>query len=127
MFFIIRFYCHHIIVLCTKYQRLISDKIFLVLYRGSYLSRLNESIINKSLKNGCVIRNYISHGLSKTQLYHYGSVHDSERPKPEPEPKSFRFGPGSVILTETRMGILLQTVLQRSAQSIMALPVRSKT
>ena len=50
----------------------------------------------------------------------------SERPKPEPEPKSFLFGSGSVIFTKTGMGILLQTVLQRSAQSIMTLTVRSK-
>ena len=48
------------------------------------------------------------------------------RPEPEPEPKSFRFGSGSVILTETGIGILLHTVLQRSAQSIMSLTIRSK-
>ena len=48
------------------------------------------------------------------------------RPKPEPEPKSFRFGSGSVILTETGMGILLHIVLQRSAQSILTLIVRLK-
>ena len=33
------------------------------------------------------------------------------RPKTEPEPKSFRFGSGSVILTETGMGILLNADL----------------
>ena len=36
------------------------------------------------------------------------------RPKPEPEPKSFRFGSGSVILTETGMGILLHTISHKS-------------